>query len=538
MGHGIHGIETTLLALVSLVAVLGALAQRLKVPYPIVLLLGGLALTFIPLPPQISLNISLNPHFVFLVVLPPLLFASALNTSWREFRYNLVSIAMLGVGLVAFTVFGVALVAHLFMRDFDWRVGAVLGAVVSTTDAIAVAAIARRVGMPEALLELVEGESLINDATGLLALQFTTALVVSGEAPSVFQGVEQFVWLVVGGAIAGLVVAMLISWFDRRFSTAALQTLVSLATPFSAYLLGESMHASGVLATVACGLYLGRARSDVYTTEARLDSQAIWNMLDFAINSLVFIVIGLQLPVVMRGIHPLHWDHLVGGALFVCAVVIGLRMAWVFPGGKFAYFIRRRLLGQPLSKPNPREMVVVGWSGMRGVLTLAAALSLPELTDTGQAFPHRQLLIFLAFSVILVSLVGQGLSLPALMRKLGVSESPERMDEEREARRRLLEAAIDHLEAIDTSSDDAEGEAVSVLERVYRQRLKGVTEEDQEAAKDVNLRYKRLVAEARQAERDELNRMRSQGSMHESILRELERDLDLAELRWRNPASS
>ena len=213
MGSRIHSTEATLLALVTLVALLAAFAQRLKMPYPIVLVLGGLVLSFFPRIPHVSLN----PAFVFLVVLPPLLFSSALNTPWREFRSNLVSISMLGIGLVAFTVAGVAVVSHFFIPDFNWRVGAVLGAVLSTTDAIAVTAIARRVGLPHKILEIIEGESLANDATGLLALQFTTAIVVSGEIPSAWVGVTEFAWLILGGIAGGLLVAVLIDWFDRTY---------------------------------------------------------------------------------------------------------------------------------------------------------------------------------------------------------------------------------------------------------------------------------------------------------------------------------
>lgn len=249
MGFSIHNVELTLLVLVILVALLALLAQKLNTPYPIVLVLGGLALSFFRIIPHVSLS----PTFVFLVILPPLVFASALNTPWREFRYNLTSISMLGLGLVVFTVAGVAIIAHFFVPGFDWRTGAVLGAVVSTTDVIAVGAIASRVGLPHSLLEIIEGESLINDATGLLALQFTIAIVVSGEIPSLSHGVAELVWLIVGGIGTGLLIAFLVSRFDRllfsQFAAAGdLQMLVSLATPYFAYLLGEGLHASGVLA--------------------------------------------------------------------------------------------------------------------------------------------------------------------------------------------------------------------------------------------------------------------------------------------------
>ncbi len=528
MSSAIHGTEGTLLALVVLVALLAAFAQRLKTPYPIVLVLGGLVLSFFPRVPHVSLN----PAFVFLVVLPPLLFASSLSTPWREFRQNLVSISMLGIGLVAFTVAGVAIVSHFFIPDFNWRVGAVLGAVLSTTDAIAVSAIARRVGLPHQMLSVIEGESLANDATGLLALQFTTALVVTGEIPSVHYGIAEFLWLILIGIGAGLLVGAVINWFDRSIKDTALQLMVSVATPYFAYLLGESLRASGVLATVVCGLYLGRKRSDSFTTEARLDSRAVWNTIDFALNSLIFIVVGLQLPTVLDGMRPLRWPILIGGAGFICAVVIGLRMLWMFPGARVSYFVRRRILHQDFNLPSSRELFAMGWSGLRGVLTLAAALSLPETTDSGAPFPHRAAIIFLAYSVILVTLVGQGLSLPWLLRRLGICEDSDEV-EQRAARRVLLEAALQALKAMPAREDETEAQAADLLKRYYRQRLQGLTAgESSGNTANLDRIYQDLYRQLRAVERRQIAVLRAQGRFRESVLQELENELDLTDLRW------
>jgi len=530
MGSGIHSSEVTLLVLVTLVALLARFAQRLKTPYPIILVLGGLVLSFIPEVPHVSLS----PAFVFLVVLPPLLFAGSINTPWREFRYNLMSISMLGIGLVAFTVAGVAVVSRLFIPDFDWRVGAVLGAVVSTTDTIAVGAIARRVGLPHQILEIIEGESLANDATGLLALQFTTAMVVSGEIPSLWRGVSEFFWLILGGIAAGMLVGALIDWFERQISDTALQLMVSVATPYFAYLLGESLRSSGVLATVACGLYLGRTRSESLTTEARLDARALWNTIDFILNSLVFIVVGLQLPAVLDGMRPLRWPILIGGAGFICAVVIGLRMLWIFPSSRISFFVRRRILHQDVQPPNVREVVAIGWSGLRGVLTLAAALSLPEFTDSGEPFPHRAAIIFLAYSVILVTLVGQGLTLPLLIRKLGICETGDGGAEERAAYSVLMEAALRALKEMPTSSDEGESQAADLLKRYFRRRLSSLSISDGDKdALDLERKYQDLYYKVRQIERQEITRLRRQGRFRESVLRDIEKDLDLADLRWR-----
>lgn len=540
MGSAIHHVELTLLILVVLVALLAVFAQKLKTPYPIILVLGGLALSFFRAIPHVSLN----PTFVFLVILPPLVFASSLNTPWSEFRANMAMLLMLGLGLVAFTVAGVAVFAHFVIPGFDWRNGAVLGAVLSTTDVIAVAAVATRVGLPHSLLSIIEGESLVNDGTGLLALQFATAMVVSGTIPSFGAGVRVMVWLILGGIAAGLLIGWVVTWFDRllvrRFSGSSdLQILVSLVTPYFAYLLGESLHASGVLATLACGLYVGRTTSETLSSRARLDSRAVWDMIDFVLNGLVFIVIGLQLPTILDGMRPHHgkgplnWPQMLMDAALVFGIMVVLRLMWIYPGAYIAQWIRVRVQKQPAQRQNPRELVVMAWSGMRGVLTLAAALSLPELTANGTPFPARETIIFLAFAVILASLVGQGLTLPMLIRKMGIAEPEAARQDVLEARREMLDFVLRTLHGIDTSKDEVEARAVDHMIRTYSQRLQALSGDGQ-TQDDAQLeqRYRELGAQLRAAQRGELMRLRQEGRFRESTLRGIERELDLMELRW------
>lgn len=534
----LHFVELVLVTLVAFVAILAALAQRMKIPYPILLVLGGLVLSFVPIFP----NISLRPDFVFLVILPPLLFAAALQTSWREFKYNLVSIAMMAFGLVGFTVAGVAVAAHFFLPGFDWRSGAVLGAVVCTTDAIAVGAIAKRIGMPQYLLDLIEGESLLNDATGLLALEFSVALVVSGTVPSAIHGVTQLLLMVAGGVLAGLLVGWVIRLLQRPLQGSALQTMISLATPYCAYLLGEGIHASGVLATVACGLYLGRQASTTYTSEARLDSHAVWNTIDFILNGFVFILIGLQLPTVLPGMRPFDWPRLLGAALFLSLLLIGLRMLWMLPGSRISVLIRRRILGHNMVPLNGRQIVVVGWSGLRGVLTLAAALSLPETTATGNPFPHRDMILFLAFSVILVTLVGQGLTLPWITRRLRVCAATNTGVEERDARRSMAKAALAEVGAMrETPPKDASRfapyeRALELLEQSYKRRIELIQREE-DRGRDATVSGSEMetlaivATQAREAERKELARMETASEISEATLRRLERELDLQDVR-------
>lgn len=530
--HGIHTTELLVLLLVTFTAVLAAAAQRFKVPYPIVLVIGGLILSLIPVFPDISLN----PTLVFLVVLPPLLYSAALRTSWREFRFNILHILLLAFGAVAFTVAGVAVATHLLLPDFDLATGAVLGAVVCATDAIAASAIGRRVGLPQEMLDLIEGESLVNDAAGLLALQFSVALVSSRTVPTISGGFAELMLLIFGGIASGLVIGAIVYAFQKPLLGTALQTLVGLATPYFAYLLAESVHASGVLATVTCGLYIGRKSSLALTSEARLESNAVWNTIEFGLNGIVFILIGLQLPTVLDGMRPLHWPALIAGAAFICALLLILRFLWIYPAEWASRLVRQKWLGHTLPPSDARRTFVVGWAGMRGVLTLAAALSLPETTDAGLPFPHRAGILFLAFAAILVSLTGQGLTLPLIIKRLHVSASPHLLEEERWARRKLVTAALKMLDALE-AKHDREGEpdpSTELIQNYYRQRLAALQDNDAKAA-DAGQRqagFAVLSTKLRRVERDELMRLETEGRIGGDTHRKLERELDLLDLRY------
>src|SRR6266478_4182842 len=283
-GSGIHALQLVFLMLLLFVVVFAALARKLKTPYPIVLVIAGLLLSFIPGIPKISLN----PEIVFLVVLPPLLYSAAWLTSWRDFKFNLVSICFLAFGLVGFTVLGVAEAAHRLFSGFDWRLGFVLGAVVATTDAIAATSIAKRLGLPQRIVDILEGESLVNDATGLLALEFAIAMVVEGRTPTVAQGTLRLTYLIAVGLGIGLVLGLIVEWFERRIDDGPIEIVVSILTPYAAYLAAESIRASGVLAVVACGLYLSRQSSEFFSASVHIQTWAVWDSLTFAVNGLVF----------------------------------------------------------------------------------------------------------------------------------------------------------------------------------------------------------------------------------------------------------
>ena len=527
---GIHAVEIVFLLLLLFVVVFATLARKLQTPYPIVLVVAGLLLSFIPGIPRISLN----PDVIFLVVLPPLLYAAAWFTSWRDFKFNLVSILLLAFGLVGFTVLGVATTADWLFRGFDWRLGFVLGAVVATTDAIAATSIAKRVGLPQRIVDILEGESLVNDATGLLALEFAIAMVVEGRTPSVTQGALRLTYLIAVGIGIGLVLGLVVEWFERRIDDGPIEIVVSILTPYAAYLAAESVRASGVLAVVACGLYLSRQSSEFFSASVRMQALAVWDSLAFAVNGLVFVLIGLQLPHILGGIRGYSLRELVlYGALF-SAIVIVLRLLWMFPASKLAYFIRTRIFSQTYPKPNAKQIFVVGWTGMRGVVALAAAIALPETLPDASPFPQRNLIIFLTFCVILVTLVLQGLTLPPLIRALGLAGKGGNEDEEEEARRIITSTALTHLESARGEDQKDFAAVYDDLSRRYTRRLASLSKEnsDDDAMSNLELaRYRKILGELLRLERKTAVRLRNEGRINDEVLRKIEHELDLSETR-------
>ena len=525
---GIHETQTLLLILLILVAVFAVVAQRLKTPYPIVLVIVGLLLSLVPHIPRVPLG----PDVVFLLFLPPLLYAAAWQTSWREFQHNLVSIAMLAFGLVTFTVFGVALVAGHFFPQLDFQSGFVLGAVVATTDAIAAAAIASRMHLPTRMMAILNGESLLNDATGLLALEFGIRMLQTGETPTLGAGLLRLLWLTVGGIAVGLALGALVAVLERWVEHGPIEMVISLVVPYTAYLAGEKMHASGVLAVVACGLYLSRRSVTLFSPAARIQLVSGWQSLDFVMNGLVFLLMGLQLPYVLAGIRGYGWWSLVRNGAVFSLMLVGLRLLWMFPAAQLASLLRARLLGHQEVAPRPREVFLVGWTGMRGVVALAAAFSLPETLENGRPFAQRDLIVFLTYVVILVTLVLQGLSLPWLIRVLGVVGGEDALVEERGARQVVLEQAIRYLEQERGRRGEAGAHAVEALLHRYQHRLEMCFSDGPEAlAASSGMLFEELEQEAVRAERRAAVALRDQGRIGDEVLNRLLKELDFLEAR-------
>lgn len=534
----IQSSEIVFLLLLTFVIGFGSIARLVNLPYPIVLVIAGLIISFIPsLPP-----IHLNAELIFLAVLPPLLFSAAVQTSWRDFRENIVSILLLAFGLVGFSVLGVAFAAHMLLPRFDWRLGMVLGAVVAPTDAIAATTIAKRLHLPKRIIDLLEGESLVNDASGLLALEFATSLVVDGEMPTVQHAVIRFLLLVAGGVAIGLITAKLVDIFQRKIDDPPIEITLSLVIPYLAYIAAEAAQCSGVLSAVSAGLYLGNRRSDAVSSAVRIEARGFWNTFTFVLNGLVFILIGLQLPFILSSIRRISRTELmVDAAEFVAAVIL-LRLIWIFPGTYAAHLIRVKLLGQRVPHPSPRETFLVGWTGMRGVISLAAAIALPEFLDDGLPFPQRNVIIFLTFCVIFATLVLQGLSLPLLIQHLGLVESDSKLGAELRARKLMLQAALDRIAMLRKRDDNGNSALYEDLTQVYQRRLEHISQDDDEGeesnpdrareAIEQRARFLEIHREARKAERAKAHELRQKEAIDDEFYAVLERELDLLDLHF------
>ncbi|HEY2801330.1 MAG TPA: Na+/H+ antiporter [Chthoniobacterales bacterium] len=513
--------------LLMFVAALVIVANKFRIPYPVLLVLGGLALSFVPILPVIRLD----PELVFFFFLPPLLYPAALFTSWRDFRRNLRPILFLAIGLVLITMTVVAWVAHSFIAGLPWAAAFALGAIVSPPDAVAAEAILKRLRVPARIEAVLEGESLVNDATALVAYQFAVAAMVTGRF-SLGEASWRFVFVGVGGVALGLLVGGCARWVQRQLNDPPVQITISLLTPFAAYLLAELAHVSGVLSTVTAGVYLGW-HSTALPARTRLQAQAFWEMIAFLLNGFIFVVIGLQLPGILHALAHERFSRLAGYGLLISATVVLVRIAWVFPATYLPRFLSSRLRG---SDPAPpwKHSVLIAWAGMRGVVSLAAAFALPLVLDNGRPFPGRSYILFLTFCVILTTLVLQGLTLPLLIRQLDIRDDGTTDKEERTARLKANEAAVDFVEKRALEEKVSE-EVMARVRAEYCDRIEQLHACGKSAGNPggevATPAYQRLQQGALQVERQTIIALRDSQEINDEALRRIQRDLDLAEAR-------
>jgi CPA1 family monovalent cation:H+ antiporter len=522
-------LQIVIAALFVSAAGLNALANWLRVPYPIPLVLGGLVLGLVPQIPDIQLD----PDLVLLVFLPPLLYSAAFVADLHALRADARVISLTAIGLVLATAAAVAVIAHELI-GLPWAVSFALGAIVSPTDPAAATTIMRRVGAPRRLVNVLEGESLFNDATALVAYKVAVSAAV-GVSVSAGHTILEFLADAGGGIAIGVAVAAVLAAIRKRVTDINTELTISLFGAYGAFIPADELGVSGVLAVVACGVYLGFRAPEIASPESRMQSEALWSILGFLLNAALFILIGLQLPVIVHGLSGRPAGEVIGYAAAVCAAVIGVRFLWVFGTTVLIRTLDRRPT-QVARRVGWRSRVVSSWAGMRGAVSLAAALALPLHTHAGDPLPGRELIQFLTFALILVTVVGQGLTLPFLIRRLGVIEDgSEEESEELRARQEIARAALDRVDQLEEEEWTREG-SVERVRRLYefrRRRFKILagTIEDEDGLQDSSLRYQRMMHEIYAAQRAALIALRNDRQISSDVLRRVEREIDLEESR-------
>jgi CPA1 family monovalent cation:H+ antiporter len=516
----VHGAEL-ILGLLIAVAALVTIARRLGIAYPIFLVIGGGVLGLVPGVPRIDID----PDVIFLIVLPPLLYIAAYFTPVRGLRANLATITSLAVGLVIASAVAVAVVTRALVPGVPWSVAFALGAIVSPPDAVAATAITRRLAVPRQVVTILEGESLLNDATALTI--YTIALAAAaGTVFSPAAAVVTFAGAMLGGCVIGIVVGWIIAHIRARIEDTPVEMTISFLTPYAAFLPADRLESSGVIATVAAGLYLGHRGSHIMGADARLTGRAVWDTMSFLLNGFVFIVMGLEMPALLRALTPAAALRLVGIGVAVTATLALVRALWIFA----TVFLPQRSRDAYAFKCS----VVLSWAGMRGVVSLAAALALPLTLSGGRPFPEREALVIVTVTVIALTLLGQGLTLPWLIRTLRLGRDAAIREEEARARQRLVEAATQRIDEL-YPVWPGHRPLLDQLRETYRHRSEHVERQREQAAGDEEdrelIEHREIRRRVLDAEREALLRLRTEGEVNDDVLRELERELDLEERR-------
>jgi CPA1 family monovalent cation:H+ antiporter len=531
-------------AFIALAAALQVLARRWRIPHPVLLVIGGAAIAFIPGLPTLTID----PDTLFVIFVPPLLYyGTAFRGSIRDFRNELWPIIRLGVLLVLATIGVVAVAAHAMTPAFTWPAAFALAAIVSPPDPVAASAVMRPLRAPSRLVSILEGEGLVNDATALVAYRIAVAAAVTGR----FSASTAFVELLAAGA-GGIALGLATGWLIARIQRncvglPVVENTISLLTPFAAYLPADALGASGILAVVATGLYVGWVGPAVVRPAARVQAEATWSMVAFILEGLVFMFVGLELPGVLHGLKSQSHTLLFWHAAEVSALLIALRMVWVFPSAYIPQLLVRRLRGPHRRIDQPRTwqaVFIVGWAGIRGADSLVIALALPLVTAAGTPFPARDLIIFITFAVIFVTLVVQGLTLRPLLHLLRVRGDHHDETEEAHARRVGAEAGLRKLDEL-SSKDGVHKETAGLLRTLHQKRARnwaardraqhGTDDEEHRALEFISVEavekesstYRYLRLSMIDAERHTLIELRDQAVIGDDVLRRIQRDLDL-----------
>ena len=511
---------------------LGVLSSRYNFPFPIILVLSGIIISLVPGLPVIALK----PDIVFLIFLPPLLYAAAWNTSWHDFKANLRPITLAAFGLVLFTTSLVALAAHALIPGLTWPLAFLIGAIVSPPDAVAATSVTKGLGLQPRMISILEGESLVNDASGLIVYKYALAAAAVASNFVFRDAALNFLTVVIAGVAVGLVIGYLMYIIHKKFiCDPVIEVTLTFLTPFASYLLAEHFHVSGVLAVVTTGLYLSFRSAEIFSHQSRIMTYAVWETVIYILNGLIFVLIGLQLHSVMNGIqnYPASELFLYGAA--ISFVVIIVRFIWVVPAALLPRYLSKRI--REKESFDPRNMVVFGWAGMRGVISMAAALALPlTLADNTTPFPNRNLIIYLSFCVIVSTLVLLGLTLPWVIRKLKLPKHSIAA-EEYDVRTTVVNHTISHIEEnLSLVKDELLNNIKSKYEVKYNRLQKtdlpaGYFGKEGVVKANIFNEFSQLQIDLINVERKILQELHLNGNASEEILRKIERELDLEETR-------
>lgn len=511
------------------VTMLSMLSEKLRISYPVVLVIAGLIISLIPDVPHIALE----PDLVFVIFLPPLLFSAAGNTVWREFWFYRRAIGMLAFGLVIITAIVVAEVSSGMIPGFSLALGFLLGGIISPPDAVAATTVLQQMKIPRQVTTILEGESLVNDASSLIVFRFALAALFTGRFVLLKAGTD-FIVVVVMGISIGLVIALLVYGLHRYLpTTPSIDTAITLICPYLMYITAEHLKYSGVLAVVSGGLFLSARSHQIFSYDSRLQSQSVWSTLVFLLNGMVFILIGLQLPDIIKGLQRYSVMQVITYALVISFVTILVRIAWVFAGTYLPYMLSR-YTGKKRKEPNWKTVLIIGITGMRGVVSLASAFGVPLSISKGVGFPHRNLILFITFVVILFTLVLQGLSLPFIIRKLNIQVEENDEEHEKTIEHRLAITVMEYLQQVykdEIVADKAYKRIYQRYHHIAELHDQEVHDEKKEENNQSVLVLRKVLLEVIRIRRQELKLIHKEEKYPDEILRKKETELDLEEAR-------
>ncbi|UPT68843.1 MAG: Na+/H+ antiporter [Sphingobacteriales bacterium JAD_PAG50586_3] len=521
---------TIIILLLFGITFISILSSKYRFPLPIALVLCGVCISMVPSLPIITLN----PNVVFIIFLPPLLYGAAWNTSWHDFKANIRPISLAAIGLVIFTTALVAVTVHYLIPAISWEASFLIGAIVSPPDAVAATSITKGLGIQPRIITILEGESLVNDASGLVAYKYALIAITAGNFVLWEAGLN-FLIIAAAGIAIGLGIGYLMYLVHKKFvSDPILEVTFTFLTPFASYLLAEHFHFSGVLAVVTTGLYLSFQSGQIFTNQSRIMAYSVWEVVIFILNGLIFILIGLQLRSVMDGITDYPLSELIIYGVITSLVVIAVRFVWVVPAALLPRALSKRI--RTKESFDPRNMVIFGWAGMRGVVSMAAALALPLTLPNGSPFPHRNLIIYICFCVILSTLVLLGFTLPWIIRFMKMKPHSIAL-EEYQVRTQIVTHTIGHIE---DNLSLVQDELLHNIKSKYEVKYNRLQKTDLPAnyfgkgktlAGNIFNEYTKLQMDLINVERDVINNLHRKGEASEEILRKIERELDLEETR-------